>query len=726
MQNRPFHPLTSAKAASPIDVSGMPTVRLSLLAVVLCLPVPLVAVRVGYVQGALRGRYVAAWERTEEIPETIRARAGRILSQDGAVLAFDQTHYDLVVHYRWLEQPMDKDWLRNQARRRLPSRFRRDAEQLEEAEQQILAEREALWVNLSAITEVPKVELIARAKEIQDRVERIVASVEARRAESSRQTSQVRALSLDNGWRGVWTALASELTTPPRRQSDDPLIVLEELDHHQIVEHVPLKIAGVIHSYPHQFPGVRVDTAVSRIYPEGDLAAHTIGLRRAPNASSAEVARVHPQGGVEQQYHAALAGVDGIETKVVARRGQVVKVQQVRPVQDGAEVVLTLNSQLQQAAELSLDELVSRSPDAQADVHATGPAGGVIIVMDIWTGDLLALAAAPRLSQTLLQHPTTEQWEAVLSDSRSPLFPRATQMSLPPGPLFQLISAIAGVESGAIAESETLFCRGFLDELDSHQCHIYTKNGGWHGELSVQQALSHSCSIFCLQLARKMSPEQLDRYVNLLGMTTRTGVDLPTESAGQMPDLRESHTKSPHERDQMKMQVAIGQSGVTTTPLQVARLCAAIGNGGYLVTPRIVQTIRTASTTSVGANAGTASNAQLHRIEKVSEQTLGVVRAAMIDAVEQGNGQNARVEGIRFGGIPATARVSGPQADHAWFAGFVPATTPRYAYVIALEHGESGEVVAATLARDLVQTMAQMGLVRSPLSDFGTAQSNPD
>jgi penicillin-binding protein 2 len=240
-------------------------------------------------------------------PRTNASAVG--VTPDGRVLACDVERFDVLVHYRWVEDPPDEAWLRQQALSRLSRIERRDATAVEAERQKALERREAMWERLAELTagasqadRSTSVSLVrasergrdgndsvGRASEtlalrraaIQRRVERIITSVERRREERRRDSERpADALPIDAPWwQSAWRTVAATLTTPPRRGTVERLVVREELDYHTLIEDVPLELAAEIEAHPERYPGLRVQVSTRRTYPERSLAAHIVGSR---------------------------------------------------------------------------------------------------------------------------------------------------------------------------------------------------------------------------------------------------------------------------------------------------------------------------------------------------------------------------------------------------------------------------------------------------------------
>lgn len=210
-------------------------------------------------------------QRSEDVP----AMDGRIYSSDGQVLAYDHQRFAVSVHYRWLQDPPDSRWLRQQARSRLSRSRWSNEEAMNQARQEVLDEQAALWNRLAKISGQTPESLQIRRQGIQKRVERIAESVRKRQLEREEQQTEHRQVSppASNRWERLWQFVVEELTQPPERESRDPIIVREELDYHEVIPEVSVKIVSHLESYPRDFPGVQIQARTQRIYPHHDLAA---------------------------------------------------------------------------------------------------------------------------------------------------------------------------------------------------------------------------------------------------------------------------------------------------------------------------------------------------------------------------------------------------------------------------------------------------------------------
>lgn len=745
MRNRPGsnHPNSESDAGgNPFQVDRLPGLRVCLLGLFLLAPLLAVSGRLLFIQMMNAEHFYSQFGKTTESFETIPSRDGRIVSIDGRVLAMDVERFDLQVHYRWLEEPPNERWLKQQALTLLKPVERRQTEKVEAAREKVLARRQQLWEELALVMQVPQQELLTSGNEVQKRVENIIASVNERAEQKRLETQPVevadKTTETDSADypRAFWKLLKETLTRPPRRPHRERIVVREELEYHTIKSEIPREIALAISAHPEHFPGVNIEVATLREYPQKTIAPHELGIRhRIDEKTLAARQERFPQGdpldyqegdrigkmGIERSYDRYLRGLRGLKRVVKNRQGEIIRSEVVREPKSGDDVVLTLNTQLQGEVQNLLDQSLhelSQQKDANDSPVIEPFTGGCIVVLDVRSGAIVATASAPRYDLNLLLNPSPAEWQAVLDDPRRPLFPRATQMMLPPGSTFKPLTSIAILESGKIDPDEMYPCRGYLDRPDRHRDFIYRHYGVGHNDINLTQALCQSCNVYFFQAARTMGPEILCHWADQLGFGKPTGIDIPGERGGHLPDPSPDRKKgeSPwYPGDTLGM--AIGQSRLTVTPLQIARLMAVIANNGELVVPHLAYSI-VPSAESSNTTRQIISHPQRY-VSGIHPDSLERVREGLIDVVANPHGtgyKTVRMKEISIAGKTGTAETGGGKNDHAWFAGFVPATRPKYAFAVVIEHGGSGSRVAGPVAQKLVRAMLDTGLLH-PATD---------
>ncbi len=817
MRNRPTPLFDSGptRGSSAFDVDAEPGVRLVWLFVAMALPLLVVAGRLVHLQGFVAEGFAVETRRETESVESIPARHGRILAADGTVLAFDEERYRVLVHYRWLEQPPNERWLRDEAFSRLSRAERRDKTKFEQAKANVLARREELWQSLAELTEHNSDRLAELRGRVQQRVERIYRLVEERRAEiGERGGVSPPVVELENENRRAdaaplasesflspprrmpatleraWEVVKHELTTTPTRERRDPLRISEQSDYHLLLEEIPLEVVAEIETHPEQYPGVRTDVTSRRIYPNGRVAPHLVGYRGEINADELHARndrstkggpRDYQAGdtigrsGIEHSYEHLLHGLRGQRKIVRDHHGTIVRTEIVRPPQPGRDVVLNFSISLQVEATKLLEELVEgprRSltlrvgplqngvPDSESQAtEEARPPGGCIVAIDVQTGAILAAATAPTFDVNDLLTGSAEVRQALDEDQRRPQFSRVTQMRLPPGSVFKAVSAVAVLESHRldarhrIDPDREIECIGYLKDPNKLRCY----HSHAHYGTDLTQALARSCNVYFFKAAQTLGPQPLVHWADEFGFGQLTGVDVPGERPGHVPRPPEAApksrhgTKSPielvsHERpagdddnsvkptspwehdgtasaaktrrepwyDGDTLGLAIGQSRLTVTPLQIARLMAAIANDGWLVTPQVAREISAAGEAEAIASAMIEPNRR--RLPGLSEGTLARVREGLEQVVAhpQGTGfKTVRMKEVAIAGKTGTAEIGGGRPDHAWFAGYVPADRPRIAFVVVLEQAGSGGKVAGPVAKKFVQVLLDQGVIRA-------------
>ncbi|GAB4140801.1 MAG: hypothetical protein Tsb009_10330 [Planctomycetaceae bacterium] len=744
MQNQAisqFHETMGGSAASGFSwqTDGNPGHRLGWLFILMVIPVCLIAGRLIYLQGILASDFVEISTHSSVVYETIPAKDGRILAANGRVLATDVVRYDVLAHYRWLEMPADQRWLTKQAYSRLTPRQRRDRQQVETARKAVRQQRDAMWRRLSALTKTDVQSLNKSRNRVVRRIRRMIDSINRRRIRERQNSAEETGQSEQSTdqqpfWETAWRTVVEAVTRPPRRERNDPLVIPEQSQYHEILSDITREMASEIEANPELFPGLQIRISTRRTYPAGSLAAHLIGNRLPISAEEVEQRKQQfggndPLGyqpgdrigktGLEKTYDSTLRGRPGLRKIVRNETGEIIRSEVVRKPRAGNDIVLTVNLDLQLQMETLLDKVV-QTPDSPVNVNQES--GGCIVAIDVRTGEVLAAASAPRYDLNVFAEHRSREWSRLLKDPRRPLFPRATRMALPPGSVFKTLSAVALLESGKIDPDEPIPCRGYLDHPNKHRCYIFRHYGVGHGDTNLSDALCRSCNVYFFSAARKLGPLPFYNWAQRFGFGQPTGVDLPGERGGHLPSPIPMRS-NPNDRRKRRTRwypgdtlgLAIGQSRLTVTPFQVARMMAAVANDGVLVTPHVVRRVGTVSRTAWAMSETATSGGIQQRIPGLTEGTLERVREGLKRVVHHPRGtgyKRVRIPGITIAGKTGTAEVGGGKNDHAWFAGYVPAENPRIAFAVVLENAGSGGIHAGPVARQLVQSLIQLGIVR--------------
>lgn len=661
--------------------------------------------------------YRALAERPLEQTVVLPAVRGRILAADGTVLACDEPLASLAVRYRWLEEPANPDWLRRTARLRLDRSQRRDPAQVAAAEQQVLAERDDLHRRLAALCGLSLAEFRARAAAIQQRIERIGERVNERRVVQQTEGRQSDALPASR-WQQMLGGVAEFFEPAESGELPARIAVAEELADHILCESLSLEAVAAISAEPWRYPGTRVVERTRRVYPFGSLAAHVIGYTSAAsNEASSAVGPSAPVGviGVERQYDALLAGKPGLGIEQLDHSGRRIGWRVERASQPGRDVVLSIDARLQREAESLLDAAVVLARRTSGDASA----GGAVVVLQPQNGQVLAAASAPRFD--IGKASQRQQMTAWLADAGRPLVDRPLKMAIPPGSVFKILSAIALLESNTIAADDMLHCRGYLNRPDRLRCLIYKTRGIGHGPVELSAALAQSCNVFFFHFAAESGPGPIVDWARRLGFGRPTGIDLPGETLGFVPSAVQRPPNRPVWNPADTQALAIGQSELLVTPLQVGRLIAAVANGGMLVEPRVARTLALDETPDAADDVACLAPAVARRIEGLRPGTLEAVRPGLEAAVASPEGTAHRsvyLPEMAIAGKTGTAETGEGRADHAWMAAYLPAEAPRAVIVVALEHAGGGADAAGPIVKRLALAMQHLGYFgRSRLAD---------
>jgi penicillin-binding protein 2 len=680
-----------------------------------------------YSQGAA---FRATAARQLEKPRVIPGARGRILSSDGVVLAADERLASLAIHYRYLEDPPSPRWIRSQARARIPRDEPKRAARLAIEEAWVRDYRQNLLEMVARLCGRPADEVRAQSRRIQSRVQSIATIVNLQKQQLQKNENDTA--DGDDNWTTAfragqrylpWLFAPDDSRAPPR------IVVAEERDYHIVVSDVPLEVVAEVESRPEAYPGIRIVEQSRRQYPAGSLAANVVGYLGAdqsPVPPATGPSLVGRQG-IERQYESSLAGHDGRVIDLTDHGGHLQDTRRELEPVAGQDIVLSLDARLQRIVEAHLDRAVAfsaahatpRTTDRTEDVRGPNEqsaAGGAIVAINAQTGEILASATAPRYNPNVFAERDAEAIRSLLADAGHPLFDRATQMALPPGSVFKVVTAATLLEDPRFDPAEPFYCQGYLQQTDRQRCQIYRRTGVGHEELGLTDALARSCNVYFFHHAQHLGPASLNptafgpaplaACATRLGFGRPTGVDLPSETSGLVPCAKPSAAIDAEWSVADTQAMAIGQSRLTVTPLQVARLMAAIANGGQLVRPRCVAISTTAGETPSAQPAPSAglSRRQIAELRaglaRVVDDPSGTAHAALVDA------------GVAVAGKTGTAEAGAGAPDHAWFAGYAPADAPRVAFVIVLEHGGAAER-AALLAKDLVQAMQALGLLEA-------------
>jgi penicillin-binding protein 2 len=430
-------------------------------------------------------------------------------------------------------------------------------------------------------------------------------------------------------------------------------------------------------------PGVVVRPVYVRIYPKGRLAGQIVGYTgktgRNPDGIVDNHETLWPETegreGLEQTFNEMLTGKHGEYKLTFDKDGRKTSERLVTPPEPGYNVVTTLDVRLQELAERTLEAKAKR---------------GAIVILDPNNGDVLALASWPTYDPNLfVPSISTEQLQALQNDPDIPLLPRAYRSSYPPGSTFKVAVGIAALESGAVYPDDQFSCVPAI-QIGNVTFHNWKK--GDRGSLNFVQALTESCDTWFYQVGIKTGAQPIIDWALKLGFGAKCGIPLRGEAEGRVPN--DAYMKATHGRKLLNGDIAnlsIGQGDLQATPLQMAQAMGIVANGGTFYQTRLVQQVQTFDNAIV-----TAYQVRAKRTVELSSQTREQLRVGLIDAVNGAGGtaHQASLDNVEVAGKTGTAQWGPKNKERtaAWFAGFLPADQPQYAFA-ALYEGDVGSKI---------------------------------
>jgi penicillin-binding protein 2 len=540
---------------------------------------------------------------------------------------------------------------------------------------------------VSSLCGVAVKDVAAKARETVERIERMEAAVNERRRQ-----------------RGL-----AEVDVAERRQ------------YHAVVRDVPADVAAVIRAERdrlptvkvrrHGVPAIRVLERSRRRYPNGHIAPHVVGRVSLITremwdrlvGDSVTWALGQPFSQVGSRYKmddriGVLGAEQAQEDLLRGKRGYVLNhlefglltydvVSEKTPPEPGWDVYLTIREDFQAAANEALRRAAEDAQYAGLGFHS-----GALVIVDARDGAVLAAVTYPSYDLATFG----DDYEQLAADPRSPLLFRPLQGALPTGSVYKIMTTIAALEEGAIVPATSFTCPGY-QAFGRRTFHCHAQWG--HGSMTLLPAIERSCNVYFYNVGVKAGGEALARWGREFGLGVPSGIDLPYERAGTLPEPKHTYGV---------VNLSIGQGEILCTPLQVANAMAAMANGGKLYRPHFFDHARDADGEVVRQY-----EPEFRQI-RVSPATLRTVREGMrrVVAEERGTARRSTIEAavgldlgrFRAAGKTGTAELGKGQPNHAWFAGFAPYDNPRIAFAVVNERvpgGHGGSHAAPIMAMAL-------------------------
>ena len=484
-----------------------------------------------------------------------------------------------------------------------------------------------------------------------------------------------------------------------------------------IAKDIPREAVAEFTESGDEFPGINISVQPVRKYKEGNLASHILGYaHKISNDEYKNKKDIYDQNdiigksGIEAVFEEYLRGKKGTKQIDMAVDGTITAEVVEKEAVAGSNVILTIDSKLQKITEDALRDNIEKIKSGGFG-KAYEAKGGSCVVMNVKTGEVLAMASYPDYNpQSFADGISNEEWQGYLQNTSYPLLNKAIQSAYEPGSIFKMVTAIAGLESGNITLTEKINDTGqYIKYGEKRNCWYYTDYHRGHGYLNVIGAIEKSCNYFFYEAADRMGIDTLDKYASYFGLGKKTGIELPSETAGTLASKEYVKSINSTWNPGDTINAAIGQGYNRFTPLQMAKYISMVANGGNKIDVSLIKTIQNSDGTEVSKE----------EINKFVSEKLGVskdedsdninLNSEYINAVKEGmksvtSGEAgtayARFKNfnIAVGGKTGSAEAgkdsNGKDIVNAWFAAFAPYDDPEIAVVIMVENGGHGNYTA--------------------------------
>jgi len=462
-------------------------------------------------------------------------------------------------------------------------------------------------------------------------------------------------------------------------------------------------------------PGVNVTKKPVRQYLYGALGAHFLGYVGMPNDIDklSDIGKfnfyepdMEGKAQIELAMNEYLKGEPGVKILQRDAKGQIISgdAEIVEPKQ-GDNVCLTIDARIQYIAEKAL--------------RAVGRAA--VVVVDPNNGDILAMASVPSYDPNkFIPSIAAKDWTALNDDETNPLLNRAIS-AYAPGSTYKIPVALAGLRAGV--GNRTFNCSGGVQYGNKYMKCWIAEKGGSHGTQNLPTAIKNSCNAFFFQYGNAAGIDQIDAVGNILGLGQKTGIPLSGEAPGVLPgpDWLKSINPDARWTSGLTANTSIGQGDVLATPLQMALIASAVGNGGTVYYPRLIDKV-VAQDGRVVLQEPAKVRSNLITEAGLTQEQIDKVRLGMWKVVNEAGGTagKARIKGVEVAGKTGTAQFwrKGVKDNHTWFVAFAPYDKPKYAICVIVQGAKSGGGVSAPIAAEILDKTFALD---QPAEDGGKA-----
>jgi penicillin-binding protein 2 len=469
-----------------------------------------------------------------------------------------------------------------------------------------------------------------------------------------------------------------------------------------IIQDATFDVVSVLEEHRTQFPGLIIQSAPRRFYPDGPVVSPFVGYTAEvsetelaqPAFAEYKAGQQTGKQGLEKQYESLLRGTEGSQFVEVDARGRIIRqAGDARP-----DLIPVAAPPLYTNIDLDLQRFV-------AGIFGDSLQGGAVAI-DPKTGGVLAIYSNPTWdANRFIGGIPAQYWDSLRNDPRRPLYNKALQGTYPPASTFKLATTVMGLEEKVIGMNDRLPipCTGGM-QFGNRYFRCWDKRG--HGNLTLQGAIAKSCDVYFYQLGIKLGLTRMLAGGVKLGMNQKAGIDLPEERRPRWPETVDYFNRKYGPRNWSQavvLNLSIGQGENSQTILNMARFYAALATDGSAPKPTIART-RTERT----------------QLMHLTPEQLDQVRAALVGVMEGGTGSASAIKGVQLAGKTGTGQSgkfeNGIELDHAWFIGFAPAADAKIVVAVMIEFGGHG-TRSAQIASKIIQQYLKVTPVSEQMVD---------
>lgn len=483
---------------------------------------------------------------------------------------------------------------------------------------------------------------------------------------------------------------------------------------------VSRRVVAYLGEHPAAFSGVSVQQRSQRSYPQGTLAAHVVGYTGTVTAEQLEASGsddssvqyksgdVVGQAGVEAMYESILQGIRGEQTVYVDSNGKILQSSTKIDPQSGSDVVLTIDSGIQKAAEDSLEKVLT-----ELRQKGKNPAGGSVVCLDCTNGEVLAMASAPTFSPSIFVGGiANSDWEGLTNEaSNYPLLNRAISGQYPSASTIKPFTSFAALDNGIATSQSGYVCNGWWTGLgEAYGMWCYNHDG--HGGLNLQQGITFSCDVVFYEIGKGFSnssnKDGMQQKFRQYGFGSATGIDLPSEAVGRVPDAawKWDYFSSLPDADREwhpgdYCNIAIGQGDILVTCLQIAHAYSSIANRGPVFKPHVLKCVKS----NIGN--GSVIDYKVSQTDDISEEDdyRDLVERGLEGVIyEESESQAAHWTNlnVKVAGKTGTGEQTSVGRNICWMVAYAPADDPKYVVAANVDGGDWGSTTAMLVARDVL------------------------